>query len=229
MGKKINPKIFRIKKIINWDSRWFAGKDFSKFLKQDVLIKEFLRKKLLEGFVSQIEIERSKKNLNVIIHSARPGIIIGKSGAGAEVLRKEISRQFVKDKNVKVNINIMEIGKPNMDSGLVAQAIKFDLEKRVAFRRSMKQAIQKVERSGALGVKVTVGGRLNGAEIARSETLVSGKIPLHTIRANIDYAEVPAHTIYGVIGIKVWIYKGDIFKASPKDVKDNENKQTKVK
>lgn len=211
MGKKINPKIFRIK-LFNWDSRWFAtGADYAVKLEQDVKIREYLKKKFLDASVSKIEIERQAKNLTVTIHSARPGVIIGKGGAGIEGIAKDISRKFVKNKDIKVNVNIKEINKPNLDAELVAQSIKFDIEKRVPFRRAMKQAIAKVERAGALGVKVIVSGRLNGAEIAREEMLVSGKLPLNTIRANIDYAEVKAFTTYGVIGIKVWIYRGEVF------------------
>jgi small subunit ribosomal protein S3 len=214
MGKKINPKIFRLKSITGWDSRWFADRNYQNWLRQDVLIRKFLRKKLLESSVSRIEIERSAKDVRVTIFSARPGTIIGKAGAGIDDLRKSISRQFVKNKAIKVNVNIKEIGKPNLDAALVAQSIKFDIEKRIAFRRAMKQAIGKVEKAGALGVKVIIGGRLNGAEIARSEMLVSGKIPLHTLRADIDFAIEEAHTTYGVIGIQVWIYRGDVFKTA---------------
>jgi small subunit ribosomal protein S3 len=219
MGKKINPKIFRIKSIVKWESRWFADKDYAKFLEQDVKIREYLRNRLLEAFVASIEIEREAKQVNILIFSARPGIIIGKGGSNIEELRKHVSRKFIKDKNKKVNISIKEVSKPNLDATLVAQGIKFDIEKRIPFRRAMKQAIQKVEKSGAQGVKVIVGGRLNGADIARSEMLVSGKIPLHTLRANISYAEERADTTYGVIGVKVWIYRGNVYK------KDN-TKQT---
>ncbi len=229
MGKKINPKVFRLKNVINWESRWFADKDFDKRLKEDVQTKDYLRKKLLEASVSKIEIERSAKEVNVIIHSARPGVIIGKGGVGAEDLRKHISRQFIKNKNVKVNINIKEVSKPNLEAALVAQGIKFDIEKRIPFRRAMKQAIQKVERAGALGVKVIVGGRLNGSEIARSEMLVSGKLPLHTIRADINYAEEKAFTTYGVIGVKVWIYRGDVFKSRRVETKEDNKEKSNVK
>jgi len=214
MGKKINPKVFRLKTINNWESRWFAEKEkeYTDLLRQDVLIRSFLRKKLIEASLAKIEIDRSANEVNVVMHSARPGIIIGKNGAGVEELRKAISRQYVKNKNIRVNVNIKEVSRPNLEAELVAQGIKFDIEKRIPFRRAMKQAIQKVERSGALGVKVMVGGRLNGSEIARSEMLVSGKLPLSTIRADVDYALQRAYTTYGVIGIKVWIYRGDIFK-----------------
>jgi small subunit ribosomal protein S3 len=211
MGKKINPKIFRLKNGGNWESRWYADDNYSDLLEQDVSIRAYLKKKLLEASVAKIEIERQTKEIIVFIHSGRPGVIIGRGGAGLEDLRKDISRKFIKNKGIKVTINIKEVSRPNQDSELVAQGIKFDIEKRIPFRRAMKQAIGKVERAGALGVKVIISGRLNGAEIAREEMLVSGKLPLHTIRANIDYAEQKAYTTYGVIGIKVWIYKGDIF------------------
>ncbi|HCC22731.1 TPA: 30S ribosomal protein S3 [Candidatus Falkowbacteria bacterium] len=212
MGKKINPKVFRLKSIVGWGSKWFSDSNqYASKLRQDVSIRSYLSKHLLDAFVSNIVIERSAKDVNVIIYSARPGIIIGKSGAGVDELRKSVSRQFIKDKKVKVNITIKEVSKPNLSSSLVAQGIKFDIEKRIPFRRAMKQAIQRVERAGAEGVKVIISGRLNGAEIARTEMLVSGKIPLHTIRADIDYSESIAYTTYGVIGIKVWIYKGEVF------------------
>jgi small subunit ribosomal protein S3 len=182
-------------------------------------MRDYLRKKLLEAFVSNVEVERTAKQVNVIIHSARPGVIIGKGGVGIEELRKHLSRAFIKDKNMRVNVSIKEVGKPNMNATLVAQAIKFDIEKRIPFRRAMKQAIMKVEKSGGLGVKVILSGRLNGAEIARTEMLVSGKLPLHTLRADISYAEEPAYTTYGVIGIKVWIYRGNVFAT---DIKNEE-------
>lgn len=217
MGKKINPKVFRINTIIPWESRWFNDKHFAKYLKQDVQIRDYLKKKLLEAFVAGIEIERAAKQVNVFIHSARPGVIIGKGGVGIEELRKHISRAFIKDKNMRVNLSIKEVGKPNLNATLVGQSIKFDIEKRIPFRRAMKQAIMKVEKSGGLGVKVIVSGRLNGAEIARTEMLVSGKLPLHTLRADISYAEEAAYTTYGVIGVKVWIYRGNVFASAPKE------------
>ncbi len=211
MGKKINPRIFRIKQTRGWDSRWFSGKNYAKFLRQDLLVKEYLKKKLLNAFVSRINIERTAKEINVIIYSARPGIIIGRSGAGIEDIKKEIRQKFLPDRTAKLNINIKEVANPNLDANIVAQSIKFDIEKRIPFRRAMKQALGKVERAGAKGVKIRVAGRLNGAEIARTEKVISGKVPLHTLRADIDYALVEANTIYGVIGIKVWIYLGEIF------------------
>lgn len=211
MGKKINPIIYRIKQTRTWDSRWFAEKNFSELLKQDLLIKKYINKQLANAFVSHIVIERTPKEVNVTIFSARPGVIIGRGGIGVDKIRKDIFRQYVKDQKVKVNINIKEVDRPNLDAVLVAETIKQDIEKRIPFRRALKQAIGKVEKAGAKGIKVKIGGRLNGAEIARSEMLSSGKIPLQTLRADIDYADVTARTMYGAIGIKVWIYRGDVF------------------
>ncbi|MBU1131651.1 30S ribosomal protein S3 [Patescibacteria group bacterium] len=211
MGKKINPKIFRIKQTRTWDSRWFAVKNYSNLLKQDVQIKAYLNKTLQNAFIARIEIEKTAKEIHIIIFSARPGIIIGKGGMGVDKIKKEIFRKFIKDQKISINISIKEVDNAALDATLVAQNIKFDIEKRIPFRRALKQAISKVERAGAKGVKVKIGGRLNGAEIARSEQLSSGKIPLHTIRADIDYALVEANTMYGKIGIKVWIYRGDVF------------------
>jgi small subunit ribosomal protein S3 len=211
MGKKINPKIFRIKQTRTWDSRWFALKNYSLFLRQDIEIKGYLKDKLRNAFVSQVTIERTAKDVSIWVYSARPGVIIGRGGIGIDGLKKEIFRKFIKDQKVVVNINIKEVAKPNLDAALVAQGITLDIEKRIPFRRAMKQAIGKVEKSGAKGIKVKISGRLNGAEIARTEKLISGKIPLHTIRADIDYGEAVAKTLYGAIGIKVWIYRGDVF------------------
>lgn len=178
-------------------------------LREDLEIKEFLKKKLSAAFVSRINIERTAKDMNVIIYSARPGVIIGKNGAGIEDLKKEIKNKLVKDKKVKLNVNIIEVNNPNLDAELVGQLIKQDIEKRIPFRRALKQAMSKVEKAGAKGVKMQISGRLNGAEIARSEKLLSGKVPLHTLRADIDYALVEAFTLYGKIGIKVWINRGE--------------------
>lgn len=212
MGKKINPKIFRLKQTRTWDSRWFSNpKNFPKRLEQDIRIKVFLRKKLSNAFVSNIYVERTAKDVNVIIFSARPGVIIGRGGVGLEELKKEITRKIIKDRKVVFHLNIKEIENPNLDSAIVAQYIKIDLEKRIPFRRAIKQALNKAERAGAKGARIEVSGRLNGAEIARSEKLLFGKVPLHTLRADIDYALDEANTIYGKIGIKVWIYRGDIF------------------
>ncbi|MFH0780119.1 MAG: 30S ribosomal protein S3 [Parcubacteria group bacterium] len=218
MGKKINPKVFRLKQTRTWDSRWFSVKDYKKFLEQDIKIKDYFRKKLEKSSISSINIERTAKEVNVIIYSARPGTIIGRGGAGLEAMRKDVSRSIIKNKAVKLNINIKEISNPNLDAAIIGQYIKADIEKRIPFRRAMKQALAKIEKANALGAKMEVSGRLNGAEIARSEKLLFGKVPLHTMRADIDYALEEAHTIFGKIGIKVWIYKGDVFKAKKKTV-----------
>lgn len=215
MGQKVNPKIFRIGELYQWNSKWFSKKDYAKFLQQDILIKRFLEKELKEAAVEKIEIERSAMNITIIIYSAKPGIIIGRGGQGVEELKKKIQNKFL-DKKISLNINIQEVSDPNLSAELVAQAIITDLEKRVPYRRVIKQAVARIERTKAKGVKVIVSGRLNGAEIARSETLSSGSLPLHTLRADIDYAQGVAQTTYGVIGVKVWIYKGEIFKKTDK-------------
>lgn len=216
MGQKVHPKSFRIGELYGWSSKWFSNKDYAKFLQQDTLIKKHIRKELRDAAVAEVEIERSAGNVTIIIHSGKPGIIIGRGGQGVEELKKKIKTKFLEQKT-NVNINIKEISNPNLSSELVVQSIATDLEKRMPFRRVMKQAISRVEKTSAKGVKVQVAGRLNGADIARTETLSSGSLPLHTLRADIDYARGVARTIYGAIGIKVWIYKGEVFK------KDQEN------
>jgi small subunit ribosomal protein S3 len=219
MGKKINPKILRMGITRTWSSTWFgAGKKYIKNVEQDIKLKDFLKKDLREAGVDKIEIERSAQKIAVNIHTAKPGLIIGRGGQGVEDLKKKIHRQFLKNFKIgDINLNIVEVNKPNLSAGIVAQAMALDIEKRFPYRKVMKQAIGRVERAGALGVKVVVGGRLNGAEIARSEKLISGKIPLHTMRADIDYAHEVANTTYGVIGIKVWIYKGEVFEKEDKN------------
>lgn len=214
MGHKVNPKIFRIGVINSWDSKWFSKKNFSEFLKQDIMIRKFLKSKLREASVDRIEIERSGENLKVIIHSAKPGVIIGRSGAGIEELRNKLKSMVLNKiglQNHKIDLNIQEFRNPSLSANIVLQGIIDDIEKRIPFRRVMKQAVAKVEKAGAKGVKIVLSGRLNGVEIARTEKLISGKIPLHTLRANIDYSRGAARTIYGAIGVKVWIYKGEVF------------------
>jgi len=222
MGQKVHPKAFRLKINKTWDSKWFADKyDFAAYLRQDTLIRKFLMKKLATAAVSHVDIERSAKNLKINIFAAKPGVIIGRGGQGVDDIRKEIHGKFVKDKfsrtkGIKaISINILEVSKPALDSMLVVQQIASDIEKRIPFRRTIKQALGRIERGGAQGVKITASGRLDGAEIAREETVFSGKVPLHTLRADIDYARGVARTIYGAVGIKVWIYKGDVFSISP--------------
>jgi len=213
MGKKINPKIFRITTTKNWPSKWFAlGKDYYKNAEQDVKVRKFLLRELREAGVDRIEIERGADKINVSIHTAKPGIIIGRGGAGAEELKKKIHSKFLKNyKSGAISLNIFEVDRPSLSAQIIVQAMILDLEKRMPFRRVMKQAINRVERAVALGVKVIVSGRLNGAEIAREEMLSSGKVPLQTLRADIDYARGFARTTYGTIGVKVWIYRGEKF------------------
>jgi small subunit ribosomal protein S3 len=213
MGKKINPKIFRISVTKDWPSKWFAlGKDYRKSAEQDVLVRKFILRELREAGVDRVEIERSVGKISIGIYTAKPGVIIGRGGAGAENLKKKIHTKFLKNfKPGAISINIFEVDRPNLSAQITVQAMILEIEKRMPFRRVMKQVISKVERAGGLGVKVIVSGRLNGAEIAREEMLSSGKVPLHTLRADIDYARGCAQTTYGAIGVKVWIYKGNKF------------------
>lgn len=211
MGHKVNPKIFRIGIISEASSKWFAHKYYRDFLKEDVQIREFLKKKLRDGGVAKIEIERSANNLTIIIYTSRPGVVIGRGGGGIEEIKKQIKLKFLGNKKITLNINIQEVEKPDQNAELVLQGLISQIEKRIPFRRVMKRGIDQVMKSGAGGVKIIMAGRLNGVEIARTETLSQGKIPLHTLRADIDYARGTAHTIYGSIGIKVWIYRGQIF------------------
>ncbi|MAF24866.1 30S ribosomal protein S3 [bacterium] len=212
MGQKVHPKIFRIGSIYQWDSKWFSGRNYAKLLREDLTIKKFLRTQLREASVAKIEIERSAGKLTIIIHSARPGVIIGRGGQGIEDLKTRLRRLLGVGRKHNIDINIQEVTNPNMSAELVVQSMISDLEKRLPYRRVLKQTISRVERAGAKGVKVNVAGRLNGAEIARSEKLTFGSLPLHTLRAEIDYARGTARTTYGAIGVKAWIYKGEKFK-----------------
>lgn len=211
MGQKVHPKSFRLGVTRSWDGIWFSKNNYVQQLKEDVKIREYLLKKLKEALVDRIEIERSRGNVTVSIHSAKPGIIIGRAGAGIEELNKDLKKKFYRGRRVNLNINVKEVQKPSLSARIVAQQIAFDIEKRMPFRRVMKMAIERVLKANAEGVKVTVKGRLNGAEIARSETIAQGKIPLHNLRADIDYASLWAWTTYGAIGIKVWINRGEVF------------------
>lgn len=209
MGNKINPNILRMGSYKTWDSKWFAkGKEFTKILHQDLKIRAFVEKKLKEAGLSRIEILRSAKNVTLNVHTGKPGNIIGKGGSAVEELKAELEK-MTGDKFI---INIREVKKPNLDAHLAAELIVQQIEKRVSYRRAAKMTIDKALESGALGAKILVAGRLNGVEISRSEFFTKGKVPLQTIRADIDYAMVPAHTAYGIIGVKVWIYRGMIFK-----------------
>lgn len=211
MGHKVNPKSFRIGYNLTWTSKWFAKKGFAELVKEDLLIKKFLKTKLKEAGLDRVEIERSPDALTINIRVARPGLVIGRGGAGIEELKQAIAKKFLK-KPGSLKLNIQEVDNPNLSAPVMVNNMAQDIEKRMPFRRVMKQAIDRIMKAGALGVKVIISGRLNGAEIARTETLAEGKVPLHTLRANIDYSRGIAQTTYGVIGIKVWIYKGEVFK-----------------
>ncbi len=217
MGKKINPKIFRIGITKTWPSKWFdVGIDYSKKVEQDIKVRRFLLKELREAGVDRIEVERNVDKITVNVYTAKPGIVIGRGGAGAENLKKKLHKLYLKNYKIgSINFNIFEVDRPNLSAQILVQAMALELEKRMPFRRVMKQAMNRTERAGALGIKMIVSGRLNGAEIARSEMLSYGKVPLHTLRADIDYARGFARTTYGVIGIKVWIYKGEKFEKEP--------------
>lgn len=211
MGQKVHPTGFRLGIATDWTSKWYAeGKDYAQFLNSDLEIREYLKKKLSQASVSRIQIDRPARAAFVVIHTARPGIVIGKKGEDVEALRKEIARRM--DLNINnVKINIEEIRKPEIDAQLVSESVAQQLERRIMFRRAMKRAVSNAMRLGALGVKINVAGRLNGAEIARSEWYREGRVPLHTLRADIDYGFAEAKTTYGIIGIKTWIFKGEVF------------------
>ena len=206
MGQKVNPKGLRIGIIRDWDSRWYAKRDFASLLQEDLKVRRFIKKKLYAAGISVVEIERAANRLKITVHTAKPGIVIGRGGTEVESLRKQLEALTAR----QVSLNIQEIKKPELDAQLVAENVAAQLEKRVSFRRAMKQAVTRSRRMGAEGVKIFCAGRLGGAEIARSEWYSEGKVPLHTLRANIDYGFAQAKTTYGMIGVKCWIYKGEI-------------------
>lgn len=217
MGQKVNPHGLRVGVIQDWNAKWIADKkDFAKFIKEDDKIRTFLKKKYYQSSISKIVIERSEGKVIVDIHTGRPGVLIGKAGAGAEEIKAEIQK-MVGDKSV--TLNIIEVKRPDMDAQLVAEAIAAQLEKRVSFRRAMRQCMGRATRSGAKGIKTMVSGRLDGAEIARCEQYHEGSIPLHTLRADIDYGFAQALTTFGIIGVKVWVYRGEILPKKKKTVK----------
>ena len=212
MGQKSNPIGLRLQINRTWDSRWFADNaEYSQLLHEDLKIRAFVMEELKQAGIAKVVIERPHKKCRITIHSARPGLIIGKKGADIEKLRKKLGAMTTSD----VSLNIVEIRKPEVDSKLVAQDIADQLERRIAFRRAMKRAVQSAMRLGAEGIRINCGGRLGGAEIARTEWYREGRVPLHTLRANVDYAEAQAHTAYGVCGVKVWIFKGEILGHDP--------------
>ncbi|MBT4349884.1 30S ribosomal protein S3 [bacterium] len=222
MGRKINPKLFRLGLSENWKSRWFGGREYAELLEQDIKIRKFLQKKLKASSIDSIDIERNRGEISIHITAAKPGLIIGRGGSGIEDLKKEILGKFV-DRNTKLQLNVKEVSNPNLSAAVVLQSIAEDIEKRMPFRRVMKQNIEKVMKARAKGVKIILAGRLNGVDIARSEKLLKGTIPLSTLRADIDYSRGTASTTYGVIGIKVWIYKGEVFAKKDKknEIKDS--------
>jgi small subunit ribosomal protein S3 len=211
MGQKINPIGLRVGINRTWDSRWYAGKDYSKLLHEDLRIRRYLEKKVSQAGVSRIVIERPAKRARVTIHTARPGVVIGKKGADIEKLRLELSRMT----GGEVALNIVEIRKPEIDAKLVAENISNQLERRVAFRRAMKRAVQSAMRLGAQGIRINCSGRLGGAEIARMEWYREGRVPLHTLRADIDYGTATAFTTYGTCGVKVWTFRGEVLAHDP--------------
>lgn len=209
MGQKVHPYGFRLGYNRSWHSRWFAKKDFGKLLLEDLKLKKELKKRFESAGVSMIEIDRAANRLKIIIYTSRPGIIIGRKGSEIDKLKQEISRRTGRE----VFINIQEIHKPELNAQLQAEKIAQQLEKRIAFRRAMRKSLEEANRFGAQGIKVRISGRLNGAEIARSEWSLQGRLPLHTLRADVDYGFAEANTTFGIIGIKVWIYRGDIMNA----------------
>lgn len=226
MGHKVHPKIHRTPAIFPWDSRWFAKKEiYPEFLEQEVAIRELLAKKLKEAGIDAVSIERNPKEVTITILAAKPGAVIGRGGTGLEDIRKIIERKILKFKT-KAKLNIQAVAQPALSAAIVAQNCAAEIEKRMPFRRVMKQAIEKTMAAGAQGVKIKMGGRLNGAEIARTEKLGSGKMSLITVRSNVDYALAEALTLYGKIGVKVWIYKGEVFGKMDKFEKKEESKET---
>ncbi len=208
MGQKVHPTGIRLGIIKDWTSKWYAdSKEYANFLHSDLQVRDYLRKKLANASVSRIQIERPAGNARIIIHTARPGIVIGKKGEDIERLRLDISNML----GVPAQVSIEEIRKPELDAYLVAESVAQQIQRRIMFRRAMKRAVTNTMRLGAEGIRINVSGRLNGAEIARSEWYREGRVPLHTLRADIDYGVAEAHTTYGIIGIKVWIFKGEVF------------------
>ena len=211
MGQKINPIGFRVGINRTWDSRWYADRDYAKLLHQDLKLRDYLMTRLNQAGVGKVVIERAAKKTRVTIHSARPGVVIGKKGADIEKLRQDLAKRTASE----VHLNIVEIRKPELEARLVAENIAQQLERRVAFRRAMKRAVQSAMRLGAQGIRINCGGRLGGAEIARLEWYREGRVPLHTLRADIDYGIATAKTTYGTCGVKVWVFKGEILAHDP--------------
>jgi small subunit ribosomal protein S3 len=224
MGQKVNPNGMRLGISKDWTACWYASKeDYANFLNADIKAREYIRKKLERAAVSRIQIERPNKNARISIHSARPGVIIGKKGTEADDLRKDLSKIM----GVPVHVTIEEIRKPDLDAHLVAQGLAEQLERRVMFRRALKRGLQQTMKAGAIGVRINISGRLGGAEIARTEWAREGRVPLHTYKADIDYGTARANTTYGVLGVKVWIYRGDVLSLERGKVVSTDNKNGK--
>lgn len=211
VGQKVHPIGFRLGIVTTWESNWYAEKEFSKLLHEDIKIRKYIKKKLYHAGISKIAIERTADKVRVNIHASRPGIIIGKRGTEVDVLRKDLVKITPKE----VFINIKEVRKPEMDAQLVSESVALQLERRVTFRRAMKKAVSSAMKFGAKGIRITCAGRLGGAEIARTEWYREGRVPLHTLRADIDYGQAEAHTTYGLIGVKCWIFRGEILEREP--------------
>ena len=211
MGQKINPIGLRVGINRTWDSRWYAGRDYADKLIDDLKLREYVQTHLKAAGISKVIIERAAKSTKVTVHTARPGVIIGKKGADIEKLRQQLSRRA----GGEVSLNIVEVRKPEVDAQLVAEGVAQQLERRVSFRRAMKRAVQNSRRFGAQGIRINVSGRLGGADIARTEWYREGRVPLHTLRADVDYGTAEALTTYGIIGVKIWLYKGDIMENDP--------------
>jgi small subunit ribosomal protein S3 len=213
MGKKVNPKIFRMGITKSWDSVWFeSGKNYIKNVAQDIAVRRYLIKEFKEAGVDKVEITRSLNRIQIDLWTGKPGLLIGRGGNGVEELKKKLHTKFLKTFRIgEITLNIKEVSRPGLSAQIAVQTMTLEIEKRIPFRKVMKQALSRIERSGAEGAKVVIGGRLNGAEIARTEKLTWGRVPLNTLRADIDYARGAAHTSYGAIGIKVWVYKGEVF------------------
>jgi small subunit ribosomal protein S3 len=211
VGQKVHPIGFRLGILTKWESNWYAEKEFSRLLHEDIKIRKYVKKKLYHAGISKIGIERTADKVRVNIHASRPGIIIGKRGTEVDVLRKDLARITPKE----VFINIKEVRKPEMDAQLVSESVALQLERRVTFRRAMKKAVSSAMKFGAKGIKITCAGRLGGAEIARTEWYREGRVPLHTLRADIDYGQAEARTTYGLIGVKCWIFRGEVLEREP--------------
>ena len=226
MASKVNPISFRIATTFKAQSRWFAGKyQFPKNLRDDVLVRNMIRRKFKDAGVARIEIERSLEELTIIIKTSKPGVVIGRGGALIEELKKEIKKKIFGNRKMKINVNIQEVTDIDANAELIYQSIRDQMEQRVPFRRAIKRALEQIKRARALGAKIQVSGRLNGADIARTEKVSFGRLPLHTMRADIDFARGIAQTTYGVIGIKVWVYKGDVF--SQEDIQQPKKRPNK--